>query len=313
MDSTPKPVEADDPHDAPAIAPGVNPPARTDKVLADRTSDAKSRASDQKPGSESGSAPTPAIDTTFRAAAAGNVRAPREKPPIGKWATSAITAFLFALCSGIAAAGWQHYGDAARQMVADWTPRFALASSPPPEQAAPAGRPDASAVQAFAADQTPPQPIASARPPQSAASDTAALSPESVQLIRSMARDLAAMEQQVEQLKAGIADLKAGQQAMARDIPKTSEKTSEIRTPEAKTQATRTSVQSVRPKMPAPPLPLRSAAAQPRRPMPAYPPMQAAAAPPLPAPAAPPQPAPPPQVAAAAADQPVLRPPRPLP
>jgi hypothetical protein len=312
MDSTPKPVEADDPHDAPAIAPGVNPPARADKVLADRTSDAKSRASDQKPGSESGSAPTPAIDTTFRATAAGNVRAPREKPPIGKWATSAITAFLFALCSGIAAACWQHYGDAARQMVADWTPRFALASSPPPEQAAPAGQPDASAVQAFAANQAPPQPTASVQPPQSAASDTAALSPESVQLIRSMAHDLAAMEQQVEQLKAGIADLKAGQQAMARDIPKTfekpSEKTTEIRAPEAKTPAARTSVQSARPKMPAPPLPLRSAAAQPRRPMPAYPPMQAAAAP-----TAPPQPAPPPQVAAAAADQPVLRPPRPLP
>ena len=47
-----------------------------------------------------------------------------------------------------------------------------------------------------------------------------------------MARDLAAMAQQVEQLKAGIAELKASQQAMARDVAKTSEvRTSEIRLP----------------------------------------------------------------------------------
>ena len=46
-----------------------------------------------------------------------------------------------------------------------------------------------------------------------------------------MARDLAAMAQQVEQLKAGIAELKASQQAMARDVAKTSEaRPAEIKT-----------------------------------------------------------------------------------
>ena len=38
-----------------------------------------------------------------------------------------------------------------------------------------------------------------------------------------MARDLAAMAQQVEQLKASIAELKASQQATARDVARTSE------------------------------------------------------------------------------------------
>jgi hypothetical protein len=305
------PVEADDPHDPPAIAPDIIPAAWADKVLADITNDAKSHASDQKPGTESGGAPALAIDTTFRAAAVGNVQAPRLKPRSGKWATSTIIAFVFALCSGIAAA-WQHYGDSAKQMVSNWTPQFALASSPPPEQTAAAGQPDASAVQASAADQAPPP---TAQPPESAASNTAALSPESSPLIQSMARDLAAMGQQIEQLRASIADLKAGQQPMARDISKTSEKTSEARTPEVKTSAVKTFVQRARQKISAPPPPLRSAAVQARRPMPAYPPVQAAAAPPLPLaapPAAPPQPAPPPQIAAAPEDEPVMRPPLPL-
>jgi hypothetical protein len=330
MDSKQKPVEADDPHDAPAIAPDIIPAARADKR----------HASDQNPGMESsiaGGAPALTIDTTFRPAAVGNVQAPREKPPAGKWATSAILAFMFVLCGGIAAAAWQHYGDAAKQMVSNWTPRFALASSRPSEQTAPAGHPDASAVQASAADQAPPQPTTSAQPSERAASDTAAPSPESSPLIQSMARDLAAMGQQIEQLKASIADLKAGQQPMARDISKTSEsrtsesktseartfdarsfdaKTSESRTPEAKTSAVRTSVPGTRQRMSALSPPLRSAPAPARRPMPAYLPVRAAAAPPLPLaapPAAPPQPAPPPQVAAAPADEPVMRPPRPLP
>ena len=316
MHSMPNPVEADDPHDAPVIAPDVIAAARADKLFADTTGDAKSHASDQKPGTESRGAR--AIDTTFRPAAVGSVQARREKPRAAKWATSAIMTFLFALCSGIAVAAWQHYGDAAKQMVSNWTPQFALASSPPPEQAAPAAQPDASAVQASAADRAPPQAMAPAQPQESAASDTAALSPESSPLIQSMARDLAAMGQQIEQLKASIADLKASQQAMARDAVRTPEaKTPEAKISEVRPPGFRTALQNTRPKVSMPPPPLRLATAPVRRPMPAYPPVQAAAVQPLPLaisrPAAPPQPAPPPPAAVDdPEDGPVVRPPMPL-
>jgi hypothetical protein len=297
MHSTPKPVQAD----APAIAPEIVPAAWADKVLADITSGTKSHAPDQRPAPQSGGAPALAIDTTFRAAAVGNVQAPREKPPAGKpagskWVAKAIMGFMFALCSAMAAAAWQHYGDAAKQMVSNWIPQFTLAASPPLATDS-AGQPDASAVQASAADQAPPSP-ASAQPPEGAASDAAPLSPESSPSIQSMARDLATMGQQIEQLKTDIADLKTAQQSMARDVSKTSEKTSEARA-EAKTSAVKTSVPHARPKMPAPPL--RSAAVQALRPMSPYPPA-----------AAPAQPAPPPQAEAAPADEPVIRPPLPL-
>jgi hypothetical protein len=301
MHSTPKPVQAD----APAIAPEIVPAAWADKVLADITSGTKSHAPDQRPAPQSGGAPALAIDTTFRAAAVGNVQAPREKPPAGKpagskWVTKAIMGFMFALCSAMAAAAWQHYGDAAKQMVSNWIPQFTLAASPPlPTD--PTGQPDASAVQASAADRAPPS-ATSAQPPEGAASDAAPLSPESSPSIQSMTRDLAAMGQQIEQLKGDIADLKTAQQSMARDVSKTSEKssekTSEARA-EAKTSAVRTSVPHARTKMSAPPL--RSAAVQALRPMSPYPPV-----------AAPPQPAPPPQLESAPADEPVIRPPLPL-
>jgi hypothetical protein len=318
MHSMPTPVEADDPHDAPVIAPDIIAAARADKVFADTMSDAKSDASDQKPGTESRGARARAIDTTFRAAAVGSVQTPREKPRAPKWATSAIMAFLFALCSGIAATAWQHYGDAAKQMVSNWTPQFALASSPSPEPAAPAAQPDASAVQASATDRAPPQAMASAQPQESAASDTAALTPESSPLIQSMARDLAAMGQQIEQLKASIADLKASQQAMARDVVRTPEaKTPEARISEVRPSGVRTALQNTRPKVSLPPPPLRLATAPVRRPIPAYPPVQAAAVQPLPLaisrPAAPPQPAPPrPAAVDDPEDGPVVRPPMPL-
>jgi hypothetical protein len=298
MHSTPKPVQAD----APAIAPEIVPAAWADKVLADITSGTKSHAPDQRPAPRSGGAPALAIDTTFRAAAVGNVQPPREKPPAdkpagSKWVKKAIMGFMFALCSAMAAGAWQHYGDAAKQMVSNWIPQFTLAASPP-LATDPAGQSDASAVQASTADQAAPSP-ASTQPPEGAASDAAPLSPESSPSIQSMARDLAAMGQQIEQLKADIADLKTAQQSMARDVSKTSEKISDARAAEAKTSAVKTSVPHARPKMPAPPL--RSAAVQPLRPMSPYPPV-----------AAPLQPAPPPQIEAAPADEPVIRPPLPL-
>lgn len=321
MQSTLK-LRESDPHDVFAVAPEVVPAAWADKVLADIARDAKSHlseshpsesaASDQQPPAASGAAAgaaAPAVDTTFRATAAGAIRVPSERPsdrpPTGRWAKSAVM-LMFALSSAAAAAGWQHYGDAAKQMISHWAPPFTLNASPPPERTALAGQPDTPAVQAAAADPAQPQNAPPAQPPESVSPAATASSPDTAQL-QSMARDVAAMGQQIEQLKASLAELRASQQAMARDVAKTSEiKPSEVRT----------SVPIPRPKIPAPP---RSAAAPSRKPMPAYAPLQAAAptqlAPMLPRPVPPPaslQAGPPPQAAPQPNDEPVIRPPMPL-
>jgi hypothetical protein len=317
MHSTLK-LRESDPHDIFAIEPEVVPVAWADKVLADIKRDAGSHPSEsapsvQPPAAGSGvaaGAAAPAVDTAFRATAADDIHVPdihvpsdlaADRPSTGKWAKSVVM-LIFAVCSAAAAAVWQHHGDAAKQAISGWVPTFALTSSPTPENTGLAGQSDTPAVQAAAADQTPQQPATPAQPPESAAPAAAAPSPDKAQL-QSMARDLAAMGQQVEQLKASIAELKASQQAAARDVAKPAE--------------VRTSVANPRPRISAPPP--RSAAAPTRRPMPAYTPVQAAAPAPLPPPplaqAAPPpssfQPAPS-QQAADQLDEPVVRPPMPL-
>jgi hypothetical protein len=301
MHSTLK-LRESDPHDVFTIAPEAIPVAWADKVLADITRDANHPASDQRPPGGSGAAPgtaAPALDTNFRATAAdihvANDR-PAGPPPTGSWAKSTVTVFLFALCSAFAAAAWQHYGGAAKQMISDWTPPFALTSSPTPEPTGLTGQPDAPAVEPSTADQAPPQNPTAAQPPEATTSAAAAASPDAAQ-VQSMARDLANMGQQIELLKATVAELKTGQQAMARDVAKPSE--------------IKPLVQNPRPRISAPPP--RAATAPSRRPIQAYAPVQAAA-PPLPQQFPPPaqlQPAPPPQLGEPDGE-PVVRPPMPL-
>jgi len=314
MHSTLK-LKDSDPHDIFAIAPEDVPVAWADKVLADITGDAKGApsqsAAPEQPQPAAASVKAPAVDTTFRATAVDDLNVANDRPvdpaPTSKWVKSAVM-LVFALCSAAAAAAWQHHGDAAKQMISSWVPNFALSSSPPTEKAASAEQTDTPAVPSTAVTQTPPQ--APAQP----AATAAAPSPDTAPSIQSMSRDLAAMGLQVEQLKASIAELKASQQATARDAARPPEvKPSELKPSEAKP-----SVQAARPKIPAPPP--RSAAAPSRRPMPAYSyaPVQAAAPAPLPPPlpqAVPsytsPPPGPPPQ-AVDQFNEPLVRPPMPL-
>ncbi|WP_291866973.1 hypothetical protein [Bradyrhizobium sp.] len=305
-----------DPHDVFAIAPDVVPAAWADKVLADiqrdarsdadvtspdvtsldvKYPDADSPASDQLPPSASNfAAPAPTVDTTFRATATDDHLVPAARSSTNRWTKSAIVAFMFALCSALAAAAWEHYGDAAQQVIANWTPPFALTSSPP--EASPAGQADTPpGVQASAADRTAPHAALPAQPAESIGS-SAASSPDPAQL-HSMAGDLAAMAQQVDQLRASIAELKASQQAIARDLAKAGEAKASMQTP--------------RPRVSPPP---RSAAAPPRGTLPANPPAPAAA--PLTQTVLPPASAmpapPPPQATARSEDEPIVRPPMPL-
>jgi hypothetical protein len=313
-----------DPHDDFAIVPEVVPAAWADKVLADitrddgvhpevkRSADGRSPASDRQASAASVVAvAAPTVDARFRATATDDSSAPVEQPSTSRWVKSAVL-LVFAIGSAAAAAAWQNHGDAARQMISNWVPAFAVTSSPPTETAALAEQPDAPGAQPVAAEQTPepaaaeqtPEPAAApAQPAESAAPAAAAPSPDTLQL-ESMARDLAAMAQQVEQLKASIAELKTSQQAMVREAAKVSE---------AKAAETRPAAPNPRPRVSS--RPPRSAAAPPRRPLSAYPPAQAAA--PLPQPAPPPVstlPAPPPPQATARTedDEPIVRPPMPL-
>lgn len=236
-------------------------------------------------------AAAPKVDTSFRAADSGKKR--------GRLAGRFIAAFLFALVSAIGAAAWQRYGDRAQSYVAMAAPLLGLSSlqatSAPPS--APAAT-DATPEQAVAPAE------AAATPASEAATASAAVSPDQTQVIQSLSRDVAAMGQQIEQLKAGIAALKAGQDQVAHDAKAADTKATEAKAFE---QTMRAKVSALPPHPPAAPV---------RKPKPYLAPAQASAAPLLPPPgapgSAPVQIAPPPPPASTAPQDEVPRPPMPV-
>jgi hypothetical protein len=275
MQSTPNPKQIDDPHDILVVAPDVALVAPADEELSKLAHDALGYS--PTPQTQTGAglpagASVPPVDTTFRPAAVDHVQVPRPRPSIGGRAIRAFAALLLAACIGVAAVAWQSRGDVARQILAKWAPQALLKSWLALDNPGVFAQADRPAVQDTAANPAPPQP-ASAQPPSpaksapaSVAPAAAALSPDSAQLLQSMARDVATLGQQVEQLKAVIEQLKAGQQQMSRDIANASE-------------------QNPRPRMS--PRASRSTAASARKPLPPNPPRQAAAAPAYPQAAAP--------------------------
>ncbi len=185
-------------------------------------SDAQTRTGSDVPAGP----PVPPADTTFRPSAVNDVLVPGQLWSIGRGAMRAFIALLLVACIGAAGIAWQSYGDAAKEMIAAWAPELALTSSLPPEKPGLAEQPAPPAVQADAAPAAPPAPLAQTAP-EDVAPTTAALSPESAQLLQSMARDLATVGQEIEQLKTSQAQmaranaelaeqLKAAQAQMAR-------------------------------------------------------------------------------------------------
>ena len=278
MQSTPNPNQTD-PDDVLVIAPDIVLVARSDKAH-----DAISRASDSQthiaPDFSAGPSVLP-VDTTFRAAAVNDVKVRGDRRSIGGRVIRACIGFLLAICLAVAASLWQSYGDAAKQIVARWVPQFALSSSSPQDNP---GQQGAAAVQASAAKAVPPAQTAA----EGVASAGATLSAESTQLLQSMAGDLAHAQQEIEQLKASIAELKANQQQMSRDTAKVSEaRVSEAKASEARIAEAKVSEQNLRSRLSA--AVRRSAVASARKPIPPAPPPQTAAAPPLPPATAQPQ------------------------
>ncbi|MGY3393670.1 hypothetical protein ACVWW6_006261 [Bradyrhizobium sp. USDA 3311] len=314
-------VKDNDPHDAVQISPDI--------VLASRpVGAAPALAPDITPRPEPKFAPgprinpepkfspvvepqpaMPSVDTAVRVTA-GDGHGRQKRSAAGKWLRGAFVTFLFAGGSAAATIAWERHGDVARQMLADWKPVLASlmpsTSQTAPAAAAQSAPPAAEAATDQTADQSP-TPAAT----QSASPAVPAAAPlEAAQSVQSMTRDLAAMAQQIEQLKANIAELKAGQEQMAREMAKPS-----APKPMAATMPVdpRARVSALPPRPPVPPV-RKPKPAVTQTYMPAYspapaasppPPSQAAAAPPPVAPAATTQ-------AVADDDGPVVRPPMPL-
>jgi hypothetical protein len=153
------------------------------------------------------------------------------RPSRGRPALRGFIALLLTAGVCFAAFASQSYGETARQMISRWAPQ--LASSLPsaaPELAAQQSRP---AVQVAAADAA----IAQLSPPAQTAPQEAAsapIPPEVTQSLQTMERDLASVQQQIEQLKASQVELarenartaeqlRANQEQIARAISSASE------------------------------------------------------------------------------------------
>jgi hypothetical protein len=195
----------------------------------------------------------------------------RRVPSRGRPMLRGLIGLLLAACIFIAAFVLQSpRGDAAKPIFARWAPRLISTSSLPMENPGFPAQPSPSAVQVAAAEPVAAQPTPLAQTaPRDVAPPAAPVSPEVAQLLQTMARDLANLEQRIEQLKAGqeqmaidnakaVEQLKASQEQMTRLIAKASE-------------------QNLRPKTSAPPP--RPIASPTRKPVPKLPSSQARAQP----------------------------------
>src|SRR6266446_5749989 len=239
MHSTLKPKQTDDPHDIVVVAPDAVQVAPADEELSSLLHDAARRLSEAQARTGSdvpAGAEVPPVDTTFRPAAVNDALVPGRLRSMGRGAMRAFAAVLLATCIAVACIAWESCGDAAQQIIAQWTPQLALTSSLPPEKPALSAQPAPPVVQADTATAAPAQPAPPAQAAaQGIAPSAAAVSAESAQLLQSMARDLASVGQEIGQLKASIEQLKASQQQISRDLAKASEaKTSEVRASEIK-------------------------------------------------------------------------------
>ena len=158
------------------------------------------------------------------------------RPSLGGRAVRGFTALMLTASICIAAVVWQSpSGDAARQIIAKWAPQFVSSTSLLLQNPGVPAQPSQPAARMVAAQATSPQaaPVAQTAP-QDVAPTAAALSPELTELLQPMARDLATVKQEIEQLKASqeqmardnanaAEQLKASQEQMARIIAKASE------------------------------------------------------------------------------------------
>jgi uncharacterized membrane protein YccC len=213
---TPKAIEPDDALIARAderLARAYEQIARADEQLA--------RVTEQLAKMERDTAPPPSAG-------------PGPQPPPGRPALRALVGLLVTAC--IAALVLQSsYGGGAKLIVARWAPQLVSTPSLPPENPPLPAQPAPSTVQVAAAEIAPPQAVPLAQTaPQDAAPTITPAPPDHTQLLQTMARDLANVEQNIEQLKANqqqmasdsskaIEGLKASQEEIKRVLARVSE------------------------------------------------------------------------------------------
>lgn len=160
---------------------------------------------------------------------------PGPQSPPRRSAFRALVGLLLAACIVVAALALQSsYGAGAKLVVARWAPQ--LVSTLPPENPPFPAQPAASTAQVAAAEAAPPQATTplSQTAPQDVAPTAAAAPPDHTQLLQTMARDLANVERNIEQLKANqqqiasdsskaIEELKASQEEIKRVLARISE------------------------------------------------------------------------------------------
>jgi hypothetical protein len=296
-----------DSRDVIEIAPDVVLVARAAADFPSLAPEALGRPMEREPQPGSGFAATaaPQVDTTFRASNVNDIV--RGRASGSHWLRNAALAFLLALCGAFATAAWQRYGDEAQAAAANFVPQIVptvMAWLPWQQRPASAAQAEAAAPpQAPAESQSAPAP----QQPDDAAPAATAPLPDSAQALQSMSRDVASLTQQIEGLKASIAQLKAAQEQLTQQVARDMAKPQE---PPPRVAEAKPAVEPRPKQLGAPPRPLGTLVHKPKPVV--YPPVQAAAAPPLPPPGA----AAPPVQLAPAPGQPdtdlVVRPPMPV-
>jgi len=185
-------------------------------------------------------------DATRPPSAKPGPQSPGTPSPSRRPALRALVGLLLAACIVVPALVLQSsYGGEAKRVVARWAPQLVSTPSLPPPGASPGrhaaenvplpAQPAPSIVQVAAADAAPPQATPPAQTaPQDAAPTAPAALPDTTQLLQTMARDLANMERDIEQLKANqqqiagdnakaIEQLKASQEEIKRVLATVSE------------------------------------------------------------------------------------------
>jgi hypothetical protein len=248
MNSTPTP-KAIEPHNAlialadEQLAHAYEQIARADGELA-RLSEqlAKMERDAARPPSAEPGPQLPPRRPALRAV--GQMERDAARPPsAGLWprraGLRALVGLPLAACIVVAALVLQSsYGGGTKPVVARWAPQLVSTPSSPPENAPLPAQPAPSIVQAAAAEAAPPQatPVAQIAPQNAAPTATAAL-PDHAQLLQTMARDLANVERNIEQLKANqqqiasdnskaikaVEELKASQEEIKRVLARVSE------------------------------------------------------------------------------------------
>jgi hypothetical protein len=175
------------------------------------------------------------------------------RPSRGRPALRGLIGLLLTAGICTAAFAWHSYGETARPMIAQWSPKLAAASSLPSETWKLAADTPSRVVQIAPAD---PAIWQSPAPAQSVAQDAVSpVSPETAQLLQTVARDLASVRQEIEQLR-------ASQEALSHETARNAEQLKESQEQTARAIAA-VSERNLRRASVATPLPVASPARRP--------------------------------------------------